>query len=92
MKLLGSILLLFSASTISLELLGHDSAMLALMDRWGAETGQYTRIGLGIFGIILLRLPRRRRHADIQREPRELRPHDDGKADPMAELRNERAA
>lgn len=90
MKLLGSILLLFAASTMALDSLGHDSRMLVLMDRWGVEAGEIIRIAIGLCGLVLLRLPTRRASVEIQREPRQLRAQSEDKSDPMAELHNKR--
>lgn len=92
MKLLGWMLLLFSVSTVSLDTLGNESDMLALIDRWGAGMGHFIRITIGVCGIILLRLPKRPIHVDVQRAPPVLRPQSKDTADPMAELHNERAA
>lgn len=88
MRVLGWMLLAFSISTVSLDALGNESAMLALMDSWGTGLGQVIRITIGVCGIILLRLPKRPEQVKVQRAPTELRPRSEDKSDPMAELRN----
>jgi hypothetical protein len=88
MKILGWMLLAFSISTVSLDALGNESAMLTLLDRWGVEVGQIIRIGIGVCGIILLRLPKRPEQVKVERPPTQLRPHSENQADPMAELHN----
>lgn len=90
MKLFGSILLLFAVCTISLDILGHGSDLLIVMNRWGAEEGEVIRIAIGVVGFILLRLPKRRTVVETQRQPTELRASSDDTVDPMAELRNKR--
>lgn len=90
MKLLGSILLLFAACTISLDILGHGSDLLVIMNRWGAEEGEVIRIAIGVVGFILLRLPESRTVVQTQRQPTALRAPSDDTIDPMAELRNKR--
>ena len=92
MKLLGTLFLLFSASTMSLDSLGHESSILLLLDRWGTETGQMIRAAIGVCGIVLLFVPKRRIEVEVRRTPHQLRDPSGNDADPMAELRNKRAA
>lgn len=91
MKLLGSMLLLFAVCTIALDGLGHESALLALMDRWGVDAGRIIRVAIGVCGIGLLCL-RRSPSVEVRRAPRSMRAWSENKSDPMAELHNRWAA
>lgn len=91
MKLLGSILLCFAICTIALDGLGHDSALLALMDRWGVDAGRIIRAAIAVCGIGLL-CARRKRPTEVRIAKRSRRAWSENTADPMAELHNRWAA
>jgi len=87
MKLLGFILLCFAFCTIGLDGLGHDSALLTLMDRWGADAGRIIRVAIAVCGFGLLCL-RSNRSIEARSVKRSMRAWSENESDPMAELHN----
>lgn len=91
MKLLGLVLLIFAASTAALDGLGHESALLALMDSWGVDAGRFIRFTIGVCGIGLL-CPRKNPPIENRGPSRSMRRWSENESDPMSALHNKWAA
>jgi hypothetical protein len=61
MRILGVLLLVMGAGSFLLHQFDMEFRLLQWVDQWGAQTGNYIRIGAAVLGIILIFASARRR-------------------------------
>ncbi|HJW46378.1 MAG TPA: hypothetical protein VJ484_07795 [Lysobacter sp.] len=66
MKSIGSLLFVFGAGSVVLNLLGMEFTLLSWIDTWGATTGIAIRVGLIVVGAALWFIGRKQAAAQPQ--------------------------